>query len=302
MENNNQENILETSVEETVVEEAVVEETVAETPVEVDKKAQFMDKINVVAEKLEGFVKKGVELFKTNPKKYGIIGGAGLVGVVAVIVALTLILGSLGNNYKTPINIMEDYANAKKYYSDYDKMIDMSNGFCQDELEDLVKLYKSTEDYKDDLEDEKDDFADTIEDMKDEYGKNYKYTYKITDKEELDKDDLKEFRDRLRSTADSLESMIEETEDYDSDDWEDMADSIGFDGDKSKAKKLVKIMKNMRKVYKSAKVTAGYELEVTITLDGSELDEPEENEVTINVYKVDGRWISSSSLGLGSMF
>ena len=86
--------------------------------------------------------------------------------------------------------------------------------------------------------------------MKDEYGKNYKYTYKITYKEKLEKDDLKEFRDELRDAAKSLEGVVELTEDYDSDDWEDMADEMGFDGEKSKAKKFIKSME--KRTQKSA--------------------------------------------------
>ena len=41
---------------------------------------------------------------------------------------------------------------------------------------------------------------------------------------------------------------------------------------------------------------AGYELTVTVTLSGSELDEPEEDEITMTVYKVNGRWVSEDAL------
>ncbi len=304
MENNNQEMNNQEVVQETVAEEVVAEEVVtqeAELPVK-DTKTEILEKGKGIFEKAKALVQKGIELFKSDVKKYSIILGGGLVGLVVVIVALVLVVGALANSYKTPIKTMQKYANAKTYYTSYDRSLDMLNGFCEDEMKEIVKLYKSTDEYKDNIEDEKDDFKDEIEDLKDEYGKNYKYTYKITYKEKLEKDDLKEFRDELRDTAKSLESVAELTEDYDSDDWEDMADEMGFDGEKSKAKKFIKSVEKLGKALKSAKVTDGYELEVTVILTGSELDEPEERDMTINVYKVDGRWISSSGLSLGSLF
>lgn len=295
---NNQEVVTETVVEEVVTEEVVTEEAVAqetEQPVK-DTKTEIVEKGKGIFEKAKALVQKGIELFKSDVKKYSIILGGSLVGLVAVIVALVLVIGALTNSYKTPIKTMQKYANTKTYYTSYDCSLDMLNGFCEDEMKEIVKLYKSTDEYKDNIEDEKDYFKDEIEDLKDEYGKNYKYTYKITGKEKLEKDDLKKFRDSLRDMAESLKEIEDETEDYDSEDWEEAAEYLGFDGDKSKVKKLVKIVDKIRDVYKGAKVTDGYELEVTVILTGSELDEPEEVEMTINVYKVNGRWISEDAL------
>lgn len=279
MENKNQENINETVVD--------------------DKKEQFINKKNEIVEKSKDLAEKGVALFKSNPKKYGIIGGAGLAGLIAVIVAICLIVGVLCNNYKTPVKTMEKLANMQKYSSKEDISIKLLNGFCEDEFENIFKIYKQSEDFEDNNEDAKDDFADKIEELEDEYGKNYKYTYKITDKEKLEKDDLRDFRDNLRNAADMIESMIEEAEDYDSDEWEELADEMGLDGKKSKAKDVFEYLEKIRKNLKKAKVTAGYELEVTVILTGSELDEPEEEEITITVYKVDGRWISNAALTTG---
>ena len=71
---------------------------------------------------------------------------------------------------------------------------------------------------------------------------------------------------------------------------EDSFDEMGLS--KSDAKKVKKIMEGFYKDLKEAKISAGYELEVTYYVKGSELDEPEERyERTINVYKVDGRWV-----------
>lgn len=258
------------------------------------------EKGKVLAEKGKGLAEKGINIFKSNPKKYGILCGGILTGVIVFIVVISLVLGALFNNYKTPVKLMEKNRNSKSFSSYMDRSIDMLNGFCESEMKAILKVYKSSDDYKDDMEDAKDEFADQIEDMKDEYGSNYKYTYTITDKERLEKEDLKNFRDELRNAADSLEAQIDEADDYDSDDWEDIADDAGIS--KAQAKKLYNAMDDVRKVLKKAQVTDGYELEVTIALTGSELDEPEENEMTIRVYKVDGRWISSSAMSGISLF
>ena len=107
-------------------------------------------------------------------------------------------------------------------------------------------------------------------------------------------EDLREFRDTIKNYASSLESMVEQTEDYDSDEWEDMADAIGLT--KSQAKDLVKAMKELQKELKSVKVEKGYELQIKITLKGSELEEPEEEEMELRVYKVNGKWIPETAL------
>lgn len=247
-----------------------------------------MELVNKVKDGVLGFVDK----IKADPKGFGVKIGAIVVAAVIVIVGLFIGVGAATNNYKTPIKTMQKYANMKSYYDSTDKQIALANGFCEDELKAMAKLEKSTEDYKEDKADAKEDFKDGIDEMKDEYGSNYKYTYKVIDKEKLDKDELKDIRDNFRDQADAIESMIEETEDFDSDDWEDMADSLGFDGEKSKAKKYVSILKDMRKAYKGAKVTAGYTLTVEVSLSGSELDEPEVDEREITVIKVNGRWIT----------
>ena len=44
--------------------------------------------------------------------------------------------------------------NAKTYYTIYDCSLDMLNGFCEDEMKEIVNLYKSTDEYNDNIEDE----------------------------------------------------------------------------------------------------------------------------------------------------
>lgn len=231
---------------------------------------------------------------KKKGKKFLLWGGIAA-AVIAVAVAVFLILS---NTYKTPINIMEKQANAKKAGNPYDQRVEMLNGFCAKEYKAVVKIMKKTDAYEDNLENYKDHFEEQLENRKDEYGDDFKITYEITDKEEIEKEELKEFRDSIRNRG---ESIVNQFADMDSDDYEEGAEELGLT--KSQVKDIVKNMKAIGKKLKSAKVSEGYTLTVVVTITGSELDEPEEQEMEYNVYKVDGRWIFSSvPYLLGSLY
>ena len=255
-----------------------------------------------IVDKVKAAVTGIVSKVKADPKGFGVKLGAIVLAAVIAIVAVFVVIGAATNNYKTPIKVMQKYDNKKTYYDESETMVAMLNGFCEKEIKAYVKLMKSGEDYKDELADAKEDFKDTIADLKEEYGSNYKYTYKVVEKEKIDKDDLKDLRDNLRDLADKYEDALVALDEYESEDWEELADQMGLDGNKSKAKKIKDIMKGIRKELKGAKVSAGYELEVVKTLKGSELDEPVETEKTIYVYKVNGRWLSSDALSVVAMF
>ena len=219
--------------------------------------------------------------------KFWLITGIGAaVAIAAIVVALVLFVF---NTYKTPLALAEKAANNKKASVALDKQVAMLNGFCEDEYKEIVKVLKKSDYYEDMLE----QYEEQIEYYKDEYGSNYKIKYKITNKEKIDKDELKELRDEIREMG---EEMLYELEEADSDYYEEGADELGIS--ESQAKKIVKAMKSVAKTLKKAKITEGYTLTVTETIKGSELDEPEEDEYEIEVYKINGRWVSSSALFL----
>ena len=221
---------------------------------------------------------------KKNLKPWLIAGIGALVVVAAVVLALVLFVF---NTYKTPVKLIEEFANAKKASAMYDAFADLNNGFCKDEMAEIMKIIKKTEVYDNII----DSFEYQIEENKEEYGSNYKLKYKIEDKEKIDKDDLKEIRDNMRDTG---EEMLDELNDLDDYDYEDLADEM--DISESQAKKLIKAEKEIAKILKKVKITEGYKLTVTIKTTGSELDDPIEDEMEINVYKINGRWVSDMSL------
>lgn len=234
---------------------------------------------------------------KASVKTLAILAGVAVAAIILVVVLLSIFT----NTYKTPLNLQMDLLNEKKASNMQDAGIEILNGLCESEYKDLLKIMKKNDDYKDMMEEQEEYYEEHIENQKDEYGKNYKYSYKIEEKEEIDKDDLKELRDEIKDYAKMLKNIIDETDDFDSDDWEDLADMMGFSS-KSEAKKVIDVLEDVYKELKGAKVTKGYELTVTITLKGSELDEPKEEEETICVYKVNGRWVSEEALEVLSSF
>ena len=256
-------------------------EAPVETPVEVPVEAPVEAPAEVpVVQKLKNLPVKMI----------AILGGA----AVTLIVLIVVLCSILSNTYKTPLNVMMDLANEKKASKMVDKESEILNGLCEKEYEAMMKIMQKSDDY--DKEEVEEYYEEEIEEMKEEYGKNYKYSYKIEEKEKLEKDDLKQVKEGIKSYVKQLKDLLDELEDYDSDDWEEIADDMGLT--KSQAKKLEGILEDVYKELKGVKVTKGYELTVTTTLKGSELDEPEEEEETIYVYKVNGRWVTDESLSM----
>ena len=227
---------------------------------------------------------------KSVPKKVWIA----IAAAVVVLVGAIFVIAALNNTPTTPIKLMVNLANSKKVPKSLDSNVKLLNGFLEDEVKEVYKVLKKTDMAEDLLEYFQDSYEEIFENAQDQYGDNYKYSFKVENKEKLEKSDLRKMRDNLKEAAESLEEMIEETEDWDSDDWEEVADEAGMT--KSQVKSFMKALEKLAKALKKVKVTDGYEMDVTLKITGSELDEPEEQEETICVYKVNGRWISLESI------
>ena len=236
--------------------------------------------------KVKAFVSKAVRFVKGLPLKVSIPAG---IGILVVIIGIPLLIGALTNNYKTPLTLQSSFYSKKEqpdFFKDCSKLL---NGFCEKEYTAFLKILKKSDDYDTLAESYADKWAERSETWEDEYGGNYKYSYKILDTCELDEDELKEFKDILKSYASYIDNFLEETDDFDSDDWKDFADELGLT--KSQAKDLVKAIEKIYKVLKNAKVTKGYELTCTSYIGGEEYVE----DISICVYKVNGRWIDFNS-------
>lgn len=275
-------------MENTNQEEVIVEETPEnKTPMDLEKVMNTAkDKFNELTKAATPFVEK---LKSVNKKVWIAIAAA-----VVVLIAAIIVIGALNNTYSTPVKLMISDMNSRKAPKSLSSDLYLLNGFMESEYEAIFDIIEKADEADRMLERMQDNFEESVESLEDKYGENYKYSYTVDEKEELEKSDLRAVRENLRNAADNLEEMIEETEEWDSDDWEDAADEIGLT--KSQMKNLVKAMEDLKKVLDKAEVTEGYELSVLITINGDELDEPEETERTIEVYKIDGRWVSLSNL------
>ena len=222
------------------------------------------------------------EKVKKLPKAIWIGAGAAVVVIIAVIVVLSL----LGNTYKAPVDAAEKLLNSQSLNQITDRLPDLLNGFGESELETIISTIKKSEAYKENAEDLAADFEDNIDDLKAEAGDDYKIRIQIEDRDELEKEDLRNFRDKLRTVGKSIDASIEN---LDEDDFEDASEDLGLS--MSRVKKMANALEDFGKQCRTAKVTEGYKLELRLIATGSELDEPQETTLPLYVYKVDGRWI-----------
>ena len=206
--------------------------------------------------------------------------------------------GSQKNTYETPLELTMKEANEKDASKVMERRIAILNGLCEEEYKAMLEILKKSEDYNEEEIEER--YEEQIEEMKDEFGSDYKYAYKIEEKETLDKDELKDLQDDLKDFKNLLEEFLERTKDLDSSDWGDLADEMGLSV--SDAKDVVSVLEDVCKVMDEAKVTEGYRLSVTVTVKGSNLEEPKEETSTICVYKIGGRWIAENALSMLSSF
>lgn len=206
---------------------------------------------------------------------------------IAAIIGVILLIGLFTNTANKALKLQFAYKNAKTLSQNQKTSAARLNGLCENDYKQIMNLATKSENY--DKEDEEDSYEESVEMMNDEYGKNWKYSYKLEDKDEVKKDDLKSFKKRIKETAKAADEILD---DISSGDYDDIADELGIS--KSQAKKLVKHLKNIAKKLKDVKVTKGYEMEVTETIKGK--DEEDDSDETYIVYKVNGRWVSSNAV------
>ncbi len=238
---------------------------------------------------------KAVELWnkaKKLPKKTWIAIAA--IALAAIVLITGVIHVFFPNTYKTPVSELIKGCNTKKTSNAVSLKINRTlNGFAESEVEKIVSIMKNSDFFADYIEDQNDAFDSDVDSKKEQYGDNYKYSYKIEAKYDMVDYQLDSVKMQFNSLAQKIFEIIKEADDYEAEDWESMAEDL--DISKSAAKKLIKAFKALYKELKDVDVDDGYELDVTIKIKGSELDEPEEISKMIYVVEVNGRWIDFQS-------
>ena len=142
-------------------------------------------------------------------------------------------------------------------------------------------------------------FEDAYSDIKDDYGKKYKVTYEIRDKEKLSKSDLKDIEDVYEDLYDSMNNSTDfSDENYYDEFAAALEKQYGIEVSDKDKRSMQKTLESFMKEFKNIKIQAGYEVEVKVTIEGS--DSRESEKIDLKIIKVNGRWIidpeSSSSL------
>lgn len=221
-------------------------------------------------------------------KKRGLIIGlvSAAVSIVTFIILMALLIRGLSNTYKTPLDREIAWLNSKNH-SALEMITKQANGFLENEASPFIQLLKDNDDpgdlfmslYGACSEDE----FETLED--------YQFSYEIVHKEELDKSDLREFRDDLRYVGEEGTKEYEMMEDtFSSDDWREAAEDVHIS--KAEYKALCRAMNDVFTALENVEVTKGYELDILFSVTDLYLDETEEYDITICVYKVNGSWIT----------
>ena len=191
------------------------------------------------------------------------------------------------DTYETPVEILEEIMNTKKF-SDFGKLrLHQLNGFAEKEALNVYKAMLKSDSYKSYVENLAESYEEDIKNKQDLYGANYKYSIQIKNKEKLEDAYLQEFSDAIKSFIDKLESYTSETDNYEEADW---FDELGMTS--AETKSLVKAMDALHKALKDAEVEDGYMLDLLISVNDTE----EGQKSTIYVFKVNEHWISSAAL------
>ena len=106
---------------------------------------------------------------------------------------------------------------------------------------------------------------------------------------------MRAVRAELQDYVYELEAIVDASEEFSASDWGELAEELGLM--KAETKKLFEKIGELAEEYGRIEVNKGYEVSVLVTITGDELDEPFEEEREINVYRVNGRWVSYNSFG-----
>lgn len=201
------------------------------------------------------------------------------------------------NTFQTPIDVTVEYLNKKTAYDLLDAYRAQLNGFCEDEADDLFAFMEKVSVFSSMMEEGEELLKEEIADKKAEYGDDYKYSYKVLEKEAFDADTLEEWNDDLKDLVDAYDAIIASSKEAPDEDWEEAMTELGLDS-VDEVKELFEVMEDISKAFKKAEITEGYTVVIETSVTGSELDEPEIDEQEVEVFKIDGRWIMPNAISI----
>ena len=217
--------------------------------------------------------------------------------VIAVVLALAvvalLVLGAsalLGGGYQQPLDTIAAIANdrtvnakslkkaagafvGKTGKQDLDKVI---SGLCE------LEIYGSpAADFLQERADE------ALREADDTLGGNVKFSYKISNKKKIGKEDLEAYQDLYQQIG----SVAEDTARFADRSLPMVEEYLGGVLTAESAGELLGHVRDFAKELRDAKISAGYELDLVVT--GKGRDGSEDTGLTVSVLKLDGQWVVS---------
>ena len=236
--------------------------------------------------------------------------------VLGIVAAITIVncCRYAGNNYMTPIRHSEKLANQSVY--DVEKAgLEAMNKIGTRRWKKIVKIMHNSDAYMDMLDETANYIKRNFELNQDTYGENYKIAFVKTEKTELTKYELRDFRRNLQKNLYNIEDLVDSAEKYTSEEWRKTADDL--DLSKAETKQLVAEYAKLLEELGRLQVTEGYEVTLEYKITGEFVedskkqaateasgqtdaaDQPEEESekqvVTVIVLKVNGRWVEYNS-------
>lgn len=227
-------------------------------------------------------------LKKKNVQKYLLVGALLIVILIGAIASIRY----AANNYMVPVRNAEKLENLESL--DGKSFLKKSlKGLGVKNAREIINLCCESDLFLDMTEHIEETVEEYYEDNQDEYGDNFKIQYTVEEKVKLEKTDLRDYQKSFRAYMEDIQYIIEQTDDFDTDDWQDLAEELEMT--RTQARKFIAALNNMVKDFGRLEVTAGYELDILRTITGEYLDEPEEEDITLEVVKVNGKWVLASN-------
>ncbi len=132
----------------------------------------------------------------------------------------------------------------------------------------------------------------------DAYGNHYRVRLVVTDKTPLTRGELSRLQSEFRTSyMEECAFLASCSEDFNGVAWGEAAAALGLS--KADAKKLLRMVDELGEAGRRLRITEGYELEVTQTVTGDDLDMPEETDAIYTVLKINGRWVCAPKIPRG---
>ncbi|MCR5507930.1 MAG: hypothetical protein K6F34_04505 [Lachnospiraceae bacterium] len=194
-----------------------------------------------------------------------------LVSLIILGAVVIFAMTGVGNDYRTPVAVYEEYLN-KDGYSSEDLAAAYGNGLAERGLRKLRKKLRQNQAYMDDLYSSMDESHAVYEDNRARYGDDFKYRVTINIAEPLSASQCNSY------TADFAGLMNDIGRSW-----------LAGTGDA----KVTSALFDLTSSLEDARVTRGYRLYCTESVTGTSKDGPvnEAFPIEITVVKIKGRWI-----------